>query len=183
MAQYDPGLDPQLQNLPYSLEAEQSVLGGLLLDPESIGTVLEYITKPEMFYRRQHRELFSVLIGMFNAGKTIDFITVLEEAGRAEIFENSESAKTYLVQLMELVPTVANITEYCRIVREKYYIRSLMISCAQISEKAAESDVDAGQILDFAEQRIYDIRQGKDSTALSRVDTVIIEAYDKLLKL
>lgn len=176
-------LDTQLQNLPYSLEAEQSVLGGLLLEPENISLVLEYISRPEMFYRRQHRELFSVLINMFNMNKTIDFVTVLDEADRIGVFESSESAKMYLVQLMEFVPTTANIVEYCKIVQEKYYIRMLMIACTEIVERAGEGEVDAKQLLELAEQKIYDIRQGKDSSAMAKIDTVIIETYDKLLKL
>jgi replicative DNA helicase len=176
-------MDTQLNNLPYSLEAEQSVLGGLLLDPECIATVLEYITKTDMFYRPQHRDLFAVFLNMFNAGKTIDFITVLDECIRAEVFESQESAKLYLVSLMELVPTTANIVEYCKIVQEKYYIRMLIIACTEISEHASDGDVEARQLLDLAEQRIYDIRQGKDATALTKIDSVIIEAYDKLVKL
>lgn len=173
----------QLNNLPYSLEAEQSVLGGLLLEPDCITQVLEYISKPDMFYRRQHRDLFSVFIGMFNMSKTIDFITVLDEAIRAEVFESAESAKVYLVSLMELVPAISNITEYCKIVQEKYYIRTLIIACSEISEKSIAGDIDAKSLLDLAEQKIYDIRQGKDSSTLTKIDTVIIEAYDRLVKL
>ncbi|WMJ24129.1 replicative DNA helicase [Paludicola sp. MB14-C6] len=176
-------MDTQLNNLPYSLEAEQSVLGGLLLDPECISTVLEYITKADMFYRQQHRDLFAVFLNMFNSSKTIDFITVLDESIRAEAFDSQESAKLYLVSLMELVPTTANILEYCRIVQEKYYIRTLIIACSEIADRASDGDIEAKQLLDLAEQRIYDIRQGKDASALTKIDTVIIEAYDRLVKL
>ena len=183
MAELDAILDPQLANLPFSLEAEQSVLGGLLLEPEAISEVLEFLSRPEMFHKKQHRDLFAVLTNMFNTNKTIDFITVLDECGRAKVFESEASAKTYLVQLMELVPTTANIADYCRIVQEKYYVRTLITACREIIERASEGEAEARQILELAEQRIYEIRQGKDSTALAKIDTVIIEAYDKLLKL
>lgn len=183
MADYDRMIETELTNLPYSLEAEQSVLGGLLLNPDCISTVMQYLTKPEMFYRHQHQELFTVLIGMFSMNKTIDFITVLDEAAKASVFESQDSAKMYLVQLMELVPTTANIVDYCLIVQEKYYIRTLMTICSDIVSKGREDDADAKQLLEIAEQRIYDIRQGKDSTSLAKIDKVIIEAYDKLLKL
>lgn len=173
----------QLNNLPYSLEAEQSVLGGLLLEPNAIAQVLEHITRPEMFYKKQHRDLFSVFINMFNMSKTIDFITILDEAIRADVFESAESAKLYLVSLMELVPTIANISEYCRIVQEKYYIRTLILACNEIADRSIAGDIDAKSLLDLAEQRIYDIRQGKDATSLTKIDTVIIEAYDRLVKL
>ena len=74
-----------LEELPYSLEAEQSVLGSLLIDPECITLVLEHITKPEMFFRKQHMELFEVFLNMFNFSKTVDFITVLDEVNKASI--------------------------------------------------------------------------------------------------
>lgn len=183
MANYDRVMESEFLNLPYSLEAEQSVLGGLLLDPDCIASVMQYLTRPEMFYRKQHQECFTVLIGMFSMNKTIDFITVLDEVCKASVFESQDSAKMYLVQLMELVPTTANIVDYCLIVQEKYYIRTLMSICGDIIQKGGEGDADAKQLLEFAEQRIYDIRQGKDSSALSKIDKVIIEAYDKLLKL
>lgn len=176
-------IDELLQNMPYSLEAEQSVLGGLLLDPSCISTVLEHITKPDMFYQRRHRDLFTVLINMFNMSRSIDFITVLDECNKASVFENNDGAKMYLVQLMEMVPTTSNIVNYCSIVQEKYYIRTLMLACNEIASRAGEGDVDAKALLELAEQRIYDIRQGKEVSGLIRVDTVIIEVYDKLLKL
>ena len=175
--------NPQMQNLPYSLEAEQSILGGILLEPETVSEVMEYITRPEMFYRKQHQGLFSVLINMFNINRTIDFVTVLDEVDRAGIFDSPENAKGYLVQLMGLVPTTANILDYCRIVQEKYYIRTLMLACTEVISKANDGDVDARQLLDLAEQKIYDIRQGKDASAMEKIDTVIIAAYDRLLKL
>lgn len=176
-------LEEMLQNMPFSLEAEQSVLGGLLLEPDCISTVLEWLTKPDMFYKRQHRELFIVLVNMFNMSKTVDMITVLDEVGRAGVFETPESAKTYLVQLMELVPTTANITNYCQIVQEKYYIRTLMVACNEIVDRASQGDAEAQPLLELAEQRIYDIRQGKQTNGLQKIDTVIIQAYDRLLKL
>lgn len=173
----------QFESLPFSLEAEQSVLGAILLEPDSISIVLEYVTKPDMFYKKQHRDLFSVLIGMFNVSKTIDFITVLDEAARANVFENNDSAKLYLVSLMELVPALSNLGDYCKIVQEKFYVRTLIVACNEISARSISGDVDARTLLDLAEQRIYDIRQGKDSTALTKIDTVLIEAYDRLVKL
>lgn len=173
----------QFGTLPSSLEAEQSVLGGILLEPDTITTVLEYITNPNMFFRKQHRDLFSVLIGMFNASRTIDFVTVLDEACRANVFDSADSAKLYLVSLMEMIPAISNLAEYCKIVQEKFYIRTLILACSDIQTKAISDDIDARVLLDIAEQRIYDIRQGKDSTALTKIDTVLIEAYDRLVKL
>lgn len=183
MAKIDLNSDLSLRNMPYSLEAEQSVLGGLLLEPEALSKVLSKISKPDMFYRKQHRELFSCFVNMFNMNSTIDFITVLDEATRQNVFQNQDEAKMYLTQLMELVPTVSNILDYAAIVVEKYYVRTLINACSEIIDRSYEGDVKAQALLDLAEQRIYDIRQGKDATSLTKIDTVIIEAYDRLLRL
>ena len=172
-----------LQNMPNSLEAEQSVLGALLLEPDKIATVLELLPRADMFHRKQHSELFTVLSGMFSMNKTIDFITVLDEAVREGVFDSAENAKMYLVQLMELVPTTANLADYCRIVREKYYLRALITACTDIVERSRGGNGEAEQILEYAEQRIYDIRQGKETGALAKIDSVILEAYDRLTKM
>lgn len=183
MPNYDQDYNSSYANLPYSLEAEQSVLGAILLEPETLTEVLNYITKSDMFYKQQHRDLFAVFLNMFSLSKTIDFVTVLNEAVRANVFENSQNAKTYMVSLMELVPTTSNILQYCKIVQEKFYIRTLILTCGEISDKSLGGEIDAKTLLDLAEQRIYDIRQGKDATSFTKIDTVIIETYDRLVKL
>ncbi len=169
--------------MPYSLEAEQSVLGGLLVDPDCITVVLEHISKSEMFFKKQHAALYEVFLGMFNLSKAVDFVTVLDEVNQADIFQDEASAKVYLVQLMEMVPSTANIVDYCRIVKDKYYRRKLIAASHEIADLTREGDGTAEQMLDMAEQRIYDIRQGKDSSELIPIDKVIIETYDRLQKL
>ena len=81
--------------LPHSLEAEQSVLGAILLDQGCISVVLEYI-RSDSFYLRQHQQVFSLIISMFSSGRSIDYITVLNEAVSAKIFDSEQAAKVYL---------------------------------------------------------------------------------------
>ena len=100
-----------LEDLPFSLDAEQAVLGGMLIDPDCIPVVLEQLSTPQMFYRKQHAGLFEVFLNMSNLNKTIDFITVLDEVQRAGVFADAEEAKVYLAQLMEIVPSTANIVD------------------------------------------------------------------------
>jgi replicative DNA helicase len=183
MAEYQDNLSLQLDNLPYSLEAEQSVLGGILVDPECISQVLEQITRSDMFYKKQHADIYDVFLGMFNLSKPIDFITALDEVNKAHIFPDEMSAKVYLAQLMELVPSTANIGDYCTIVQNHYYRRKLIAAAGEIMEKSRDGDGTASQLLDMAEQRIYDIRQGRDSNELVPIDKVIIDTYDRLQKL
>ena len=145
----------EIQQLPYSLEAEQSILGAILVDPECFPKVLELI-KAESFYRSQHRRMFELMSSMFTRNKAMDFITILGEVRDAQIFQSPEEAKIYLAQLAEVVPTSANIEAYCRIVQEKYDARRL---------------------------KIYDIRQGHSSSGLKHIRTAVAETYETLQRL
>lgn len=170
------------KDLPYNLEAEQTVLGAMLIDPEVLSTVLDYL-KPESFYRQQHRDIFSIIVRMFGNGQQADIITVMNEAVAMGIFETSAMAKTYLKGIMENVPSVSNVESYCKIVEDKFYIRSLITASREIIDLAQDGATDAKTLLDSAEQKIYDIRQGNDTKGLSRIDEVVIEVYDKLQKI
>lgn len=165
--------------LPYNLEAEQTVLGALLLDPESLSAAMNFI-KPESFYVSKHRDLFAIIIRLFSLGVNADIITVINEAVKDGIFESSTAGKEYLAAIMEGVPTTKNIESYCKIVEEKYYTRSLITSAKEIIEAASAGQESAQQLLDFAEQKIYDIRKGKSVDGLVKIDEVVLEAYDEL---
>ena len=171
------------QNLPYSLEAEQSVLGAILIDPEKLPEVMSAIKAPGVFYARQHQELYGLMIQMFSASRPIDYVTLLEESQRAGVFENSQNAKTYLLHLMELVPTTANLSHYCDIVVEKYYLRNLLSAATDIAASVREAGGDANALLDAAEQKIYDIRQGRQSADLKPISEVIIGVYDEIYQM
>lgn len=167
------------RELPYSLEAEQTVLGAVLLDKESLSLVMNYV-KPESFYIGMHKELFSIMINQFSMGMDSDIITVINEAVKEKIFESSTAAREYLAKIMELVPSTKNVESYCKIVAEKYYIRSLIIASKDIIEMCSSGEESAEHLLDYAEQKIYDIRQGKEVDGLTRIDQVVLDAYDEL---
>lgn len=167
---------------PHNNDAEQSVLGGMLLDSEQIPAVMD-ILKPECFYLEAHRGLFGVILGMYAAGTAVDFVTVCDKAVSEGVFRTEEEAKAYLAQLIELTPTTANLEQYCRIVREKYYLRTLRQTAAQILADVDGGEADANTLLDAAEERIYDIRQGRDISGLVRIDEVMLNVYDRLAKL
>ena len=168
--------------LPFSLEAEQAVLGAILLDPSCISAVT-MILKPEYFYLPQHKAIFSTIIGLDAAhGGKIDALLVLDALRKEKVYDD-ESGKTYLMQLSKIVPSTANVDSYAKIVREKYYIRSLIIVTGEISEAASNSGQTADELLDMAEQRIYDIRQGKTVVGPSRISDVISNVYQNLYNL
>lgn len=174
-----PGLEGL--SVPYSLEAEQSVLGAILIDPASITEVLEYI-KTEYFYLPQHREIFTVMVQMFSDSTAIDFVTLLERLKTEGVYDDA-GGKAYLMQLAQMVPSVANVGAYARIVQEKYFLRSLINASKEIISAASEEGDEARIIIDAAEQKIYDIRQGKSTEGLRHIKDIIIETYDRLHQL
>lgn len=177
-----PGGEFYSQSLPFSLEAEQSVLGAAVIDPGKIPDIMEFM-KPEYFYRKQHSELYALLVRMFSVGATIDIITILDNVRKEGIFDTPEDAKIYLAQLAQVVPTTANVASYSRIVQEKYYLRSLITASREIVDNASDPQADATELLNLAEQKIYDIRQGRDTGNIVSISKVLVETYDHLQKI
>lgn len=170
------------EQLPFSLEAEQSVLGSLLIDPSCISESFSYISQ-KSFYSERHQKIFSVFLKLFTSGLPIDFITVFDAVMLNNIFDSEQSAKIYLTQLMDMVPSTANFVSYCKIVKEKFYLRSLINAARNIVDLATRAESDAETILDLAEQQIFDIRQGKVNSNLVPIDEVINQEFDHLDKL
>ncbi len=175
-------LDLETQRLPYSVEAEQSVLGSIIIDPQSIMQIAGQI-KPEYFYIPQHREIYKTLTSMFELSRTIDFVTLLERLKDEGVYDEA-GGKAYISELAQMVPSAANVLTYAAIVRERYYTRTLILAAQNIIKDASENVMDAGTLLDSAEQRIYEIRQGRDISGLVHIKDVIEgETYDRLTKI
>ena len=170
------------KELPYSLEAEQTVLGALLLEPDAISTVLNFV-KPDYFYIKKHKDLFSIIIRLFSMGTSADIITVLNEATAAGVFDEAAAGKQYLATIMNGVPSVSNIESYCRIIEGKYYVRTLMTTARDIINMCSENQENPAALLDAAEQMMYDIRQGRDLDGLTKIEDVIVDTYDQLQKI
>jgi len=168
--------------LPYSLEAEQSVLGAIILDTGCLATVLEYL-KPESFFSEHNRQIFSIMLSMFSGGEAIDFITLLDMVESEQVFKDSGQAKVYLTRLAEMVPSATNVEAYARIVQEKHYLRSLVEASKEIITQSGSGEFDARALLDMAEQRIFEIRQGRDAKGLKSIASVILETYDRLQRI
>ena len=164
--------------MPHSLEAEQSVLGSVLLAPETISTALEFI-KPESFYLEQHKELFRLMLSMFTGANAagMDIVVILNEAVQRGIFENEAEGRRYLYMLADIVPSAENIASYAKIVAEKYCARMLATVARDLLREVAAGTEAALDLLDSAEQRIYDIRQGRDVRGLTPISDVVVRAY------
>ncbi len=168
--------------LPYSLEAEQAVLGSILTEPDCITQVL-ILLKADHFYLPQHKAIFNIMQEIDALGGKVDPLVVLERLKSENVYDDA-GGKNYLYQLAQSVPSTQNVESYCKIVKEKYYIRTLINVSKEIIEDASGSDNEADLLLDSAEQKIYDIRQGKVSKGPTKIGDIIInEVYDKLQKL
>ncbi|MCM1544503.1 MAG: replicative DNA helicase [Ruminococcus sp.] len=169
-------------SMPFSLEAEQAVLGCVLSDPDCLPQILILI-KPEYFYLPQHKSIFTIMQEIDSVGGKVDALIVLEKLKSDKIYDDA-TGKTYLYQLAQSVPSTANVETYCKIIREKFYIRTLIGVSKEIIEDSTATDVSADLLLDSAEQKIYDIRQGKVTRGPAKIGDIIInEVYDKLQKL
>ena len=140
-------------NLPFSLEAEQSVLGAVLLKPECLSAVLEYIGA-ESFYRKQHQQIFSIMLQMYTTARGIDVITVLEEVKKQEVFSAENEAKVYLTQLVQIVPGTANVVYYAKAVQEKYYMRRLIGMAQDVLTFANEPQTESRSLMELTEQKL-----------------------------
>jgi len=169
-------------NLPYNLEAEQSVLGAVLIDSSCLAQALDAL-KPHHFYRAENAAIFDVMLRLFMAAKPVDFITVLEILQQERAFDVDSDAKLYLAQLIQIVPSTANLDEYIRIVKEKYDVRALIMAAREIIDDSQSGAADSQTLMDSAEQKIFEIRQDRDGTKLTRINTVLLEIYDKLQRL
>ena len=167
--------------LPYSLEAEQSVLGAILVEPECIAQVADRLS-PEEFYLPEHQAIYRVMLEKLINNQKIDFVTVLESL-KDNGFFSGEDGKAYLLKLANIVPFLSNLPNYARIVREKSDARRLIKAAREITEEAMDPSNDASMLLESAEQRIYDIRQGRQNGGLLSIKEVLASNFEMFKKL
>ena len=176
--------DFENMNMPASLEAEQAVLGCVLVDPGCLPQVIASL-RPEYFYNPRHQAIYAAILSLETLGGKIDPLLVLDVLQRDRVFDE-EGGKNYLFQLAQSIPSTANVDGYIKIVREKYYLRALIGASREIIDKTVNFSPEdtAETLLEAAEQRIYAIRQGKSTSEPSLLNDIIInEVYDHLHKI
>lgn len=168
--------------LPYSVDAEQAVLGSMVIDPNCINEVAVQV-RSEYFYIPQHREIYSAISSMYELSQSIDFISLLERLKKDGVYDET-GGKEYLTKLVQTVPSSANVMTYVGIIREQYYQRALMGAAQGIIKDINENTMDSGRLLDSAEQRIFEIRDGREIGGLTHIkDVISAETYDRLTKI
>ena len=169
-----------IKQLPHSVEAEQAVLGSILFDPQCVPEVIDKL-RPDDFYLRQNREIYETIYSMFNYSLTIDPVTVLENMKQHGYY--TDQSRSYLLQLIDITPTAANVKEYIDIIKDKTLLRRVAETAGDLTEMIHQG-TDTGQdILEAAEQRIYAIRQGRSSRGLTPISDVLFDVYDRLSEL
>ena len=166
---------------PQSLEAEQSVLGSMLIDKEVIPVVME-ILRSEDFYRPDHKEIYDVIIELFDRAQPIDLITVSERLklhGKLELVGGLE----YLTNMATAVPTTANVKHYAKLVEEKALLRKLIKTSSDIVDLGYAAGEEVSYILDKAEQGIFDILQKRSSQGFVPIKDVLVDTFNKLEEL
>jgi len=141
---------------PHSLEAEQSLLGSMMLSEDAVVVALE-ITEAEDFYQSAHRHIFQALIDLYNNQKPCDLITLQEELRSKEKL-SEVGGVTYLSQLLNVVPTSRNAEHYARIVKEKAMLRRLISLSGELSTSAYDPQSQAELLIDSAEQKILQLQ-------------------------
>ena len=165
------------RGMPHSLEAEQAVLGAMFLDAKRIPDVIRAL-RPADFYLETNRNIFETVLTMFNRAQAVDAVTVLDQM-RVE-GTAGEGTPRYIAELVNLRPTAVNVMEYAAIVRDKAVLRQVAEASGEITELVHTGGGTAGDVLEAAEQKIYQIRQGRTTGGLTPVSTVLQEAYDKV---
>ncbi len=168
------------QQLPHSVEAEQAVLGAILIDSSTVTDVIG-VVHPEDFFLEQNREIFETIYTMFNFSQTIDPVTVLDKM--RELGRYHDNSRDYIVQLMEVTPTTVRAADYAKIVRDKAMLRGLAQAASDISQIVREQVGTPSEMLEAAEKKIYALRKGEKTDSLERIGTVLHKVFDHLTEL
>ena len=169
-----------VRQVPQSLEAEQSVLGAILIDSRCLADVIG-ILQPEDFYLQQNREIFETIYAMFNFSQTIDPVTVLDKMRELGVYH--DNSRDYILQLMQITPTAANAVRYAGIVREKAMLRSLAKAAEDIAETVQSQVGTPQEMLESAEKKIYALRKGERGDSLEHIGTILHKVFDRLTEL
>jgi replicative DNA helicase len=163
---------------PYSPEAEIAVLGGMLIDPDALSRAVE-VVDDTMFFPERHRRLFRALVAIFNRNEAIDPVTVAEELKNGGDFE-AVGGMQFLSKLLDAVPTAANIEYHARIVREKAVLRRLIEASTAIIQETYEAQGEVEEILDRAEQRIFQVAQQQDRKGFVWIKELLWPAMEQI---
>ena len=169
------------RQLPHNLEAEQAVLGSMLIDQNCLKDVMDKL-QPGDFSLQQNRDIFETMYTMFSYSRPIDPVTVVGEMQKNGTFDEN-TTQNYIIQLMDITPTSANVMEYVALVRGKSLLRSVATAAGEITSMVREGSGDPEDVLEVAEQKIYAVRQGRSSQDMASIGTVLSGVLENIEQL
>lgn len=172
-------MDGLQRRLPFSQEAEQSVLGSVLIDPNCFSEVAE-IVSAEDFYVEQHKMLFELMLDFSVKNKVIDLVTVLNDSVARGIFSDDTEARSYIRVIAEVVPSAQNAKDYAKIVRDKSILRKLINASEDIQKAAFTEGEDVRMVVDLAERKIFNIAGNSEKHDFTHIRDVIFQTYERL---
>ena len=170
-----------MKSLPQSIEAEQSVIGSMIIDKTAIAQAAEGL-KEEDFYRDSHKVIFKAIIKMFQKDMAVDLVTLLEYLKSTSQLENAGGA-TYVTEISGSVPTTANLSSYIKIVSEKSTLRRLIRASTEIIEASYNEQGNVEKVLDTAEKRIFDIAEKRSTSDYEALSDVLERSFQQIEKL
>ena len=168
------------RQLPQSLEAEQAVLGSILIDSRCLTDIIG-ILQPEDFYLKQNREIYETIYTMFNFSQTIDPVTVLDKMRELGVYH--DHSRDYILQLMDITPTAAHAVKYANIVKDKAMLRGLHDAGSEIVETVYAQVGTPAELLENAEKKIYALRKGERGDSLEHIGVTLHKVFDRLTEL
>ena len=165
------------RQIPHSLEAEQAVLGSMLIDSRCVADVIGLLNS-DNFFSSVNKDIFETIYTMFNYSQVIDPVTVLDRMRAEGVY--SDDSPGYIRDLMLITPTAANVMEYAAIVRDKALLRAIADAGGDISSMAISGEGGAMAILEAAEKRVYALRQGRNREGLEPISKVMVGVYEQI---
>lgn len=165
---------------PQNIEAEESVLGSMLLSRDAIIDASEII-KADDFYKETHKKLYSIIMDMFEKNIPVDLVTIVDELRRLNMLE-AVGGIDYITNLSSNIVTTANVSYYAKLIQEKSLLRRLIEASSDIMEMGYQGD-DVQNVLDIAEQKIFDIAQGRNTTNFSPIKDILMSTFYKIEEL
>ena len=167
-----------LKQMPYSMEAEQAVLGSIIINQSCLNEIVSFL-KPEHFYVQYHKDIFQAMIDMLNFNEPIDVITVGNKINSAGMLKDI-NGKEYALKLMQTVPTASNALKYADMVSQKAILREMIDAAGKINDACYEGDDDARKILDYAEHLIYKIADGRGNQEFVKIKEALRQTIEMM---
>ncbi|NLZ48699.1 MAG: replicative DNA helicase, partial [Clostridiales bacterium] len=164
-----------LRSLPQNIEAEQSVLGSMIIDKTSIAQAVEVLNS-EDFYRDSHKVIFSAIVELFQKDIPIDLVTLIEHLRATEKLD-AAGGITYITQISDSVPTTAHLQSYIKIVSEKSMLRKLIRASTSIIEECYDRQNEAEKVLDTAEKKIFEIAEKRSTSDFEPINSILERGF------